>query len=168
MLIFKLIRIVRALVYCLIYCIYISVCTCCNKSLHFCTVRRTLKPHPAVITAISGDDGILMSILMNATSLGSQLADNYDRPQYYHNGGSISSVRNQNAEECTPLCLLPHRMLELKINMRHICISDIKCNWFFLWRDKEIEALFFFTCSWQILSQMAIFKRSFNYWAQQR
>jgi len=43
----------------------------------------------SVITAISGDDGVLMSILASATSLGSQLADNYDRPRYYHNDSSI-------------------------------------------------------------------------------
>lgn len=45
-----------------------------------------------MITAINGDDGVLMSILMSATSLSSQLADNYDRPQYYHNDSSISTV----------------------------------------------------------------------------
>lgn len=48
-----------------------------------------------MIIAISGDDGVLMSILMSATSLGSQLADNYDRPWYYHNDSSVSTVMNQ-------------------------------------------------------------------------
>lgn len=56
---------------------------------------KTLKPHHSMITAISGDDGVLMSILMSATSLGSQLADNYDRPWYYHNDSSVSTVMNQ-------------------------------------------------------------------------
>lgn len=38
-----------------------------------------------------------MSILMDATSLGSQLADKYDRPRYYHDS-SIRTVKNQTAE----------------------------------------------------------------------
>lgn len=49
---------------------------------------KTLK-RQSVITAISGDDGVLMSTLTSATSLGSQLADNYERPQSYHNDSSM-------------------------------------------------------------------------------
>lgn len=52
---------------------------------------KTLKHH-SVITVINGDDGVLMSTLEGATSLSSQLADNYDRPQYYHNDSSTSRV----------------------------------------------------------------------------
>lgn len=47
-----------------------------------------------MITAINGYDGALMSILTSATSLGSQLADNYDGPQYYHNDSSVSRVKH--------------------------------------------------------------------------
>lgn len=60
---------------------------------------KTLKsPHHAVIKAIRDDDEVLMSILMDASSLGSQLPDKYDRPQYYHNDSSIYTVKNQTAE----------------------------------------------------------------------
>lgn len=55
---------------------------------------KTLKHH-SEITAIHGADGVLMSTQMSTTSLGSQLADHYDRPQYYHNHNSISRVENQ-------------------------------------------------------------------------
>lgn len=55
---------------------------------------KTLKHH-SVITAINGDDGVLMSTLTSATSLGSQLADNYDSPQYYHNDSSTSRANTK-------------------------------------------------------------------------
>lgn len=49
-----------------------------HKRIHTCSHTpccKTLKHH-SVITAIKGDDGVLMSTLTSATSLGSQLADN--------------------------------------------------------------------------------------------
>lgn len=53
----------------------------------------------SVITAINGDDGVLMSILMSATSLGSQLADNYDRPQYHYNESSTVPAQSKHGTE---------------------------------------------------------------------
>lgn len=52
-----------------------------------------------MITAINSDDGVLTSILMGATSLGSQLADNYDRPGYRHDDGSVRTVKNQHRKQ---------------------------------------------------------------------
>lgn len=72
--------------------------------------------HHSVITAIIGDDGVLMSILMSATSSGSQLADNYDRPQYYHNDGSISTVKNH------------HWMLKV-VYISKCLLSEKHLNW---------------------------------------
>ena len=55
-----------------------------------------------------------MSIQMSATSSGSQLADNYDIVQYYHNDSSIIAVKHH------------HWMLTLSV---YLCLLSVNWMW---------------------------------------
>lgn len=64
---------------------------------------------------MSGGDAVLMSTLINTTSLGTQLADNYDKPKslifFNHYDSSINNVKGHNNEQCMSA------YGELKLNM---------------------------------------------------
>lgn len=109
---------------------------------------RPWNPHHSMITAISGDDGVLMSILMSTTSLGSQLADNYDRPRYYHNDSSVSAVKHQ------------HWMLTFSVFLCVCCQPSLKVNTLrcvFMRSEEEMQVLL-----WKLSEVIIFFQKKFK------